>query len=369
MLFETNPVPRVTVVMAVYNAAQFLEEAIASILSQSWRDFELIVVDDASTDGSSALLDRFDDPRIRVIHHTSNQGASLSRNDALAAARGEFIAIMDADDVCAPNRLQRQIEYLEAHPAAGLVGCAVYDNIDATGAVLYTSRLPEDNETIQRSIQRRWCFLHSSIVFRRSLGAAAGGYRAAFEPAEDHDFVLRILERTEAHNLSEPLVTYRLNHNGLTVVGHQYVDELRSILIGLAGRRRRGEPENLDAEMPRILALKQKRRAVRGLAGIVQRLRDSLYAAHRYYGFGCRELCAGQMERARRCYIQSLRTNGLFIKSWIGLVLSLLPWVAYRLRFLFRSSMQQHHETVGSRSVADNDSSRLTSVVHGTAAH
>jgi glycosyltransferase involved in cell wall biosynthesis len=359
--------PRVTVVMAVYNAAQFLEEAVASVLSQSWRDFELIVVDDASTDGSAAVLDRFDDPRIRVIRHSSNQGASSSRNDALAAAQGEYIAIMDADDVCAPNRLARQVEYLNTHAAVGLVGCAVYDNIDVAGSVLYTSRLPEDNKAIQQAIMARWCFLHSSIMFRRSLCEAAGGYRSAFEPAEDHDFVLRLLERTQAHNLGEPLVTYRLNHNGLTVVGHQYVDELRRMLIRLALRRRSGQPENFEEEMPRVLALKQKRKAARGVAGAVQRLRDSLYAANRYYGFGCREVCAGQLERARRCYAQSLRTNALFVKSWIGLVLSLMPFLAGRMRFLFRSSMQQENEAVWSRPRLDRDASRIVPAVRGTA--
>ena len=101
--------PRVTVVMAVYNAAQFLREAIASVLSQTYTDFELIVVDDASTDDSSAILRSYNDPRIRIIRHQTNLGASLSRNDALAAARGELIAIMDADDVCAPTRIERHV--------------------------------------------------------------------------------------------------------------------------------------------------------------------------------------------------------------------------------------------------------------------
>lgn len=359
--------PRVTVVMAVYNGAQFLEEAIASVLSQTWRDFELIVVDDASTDGSAAILDKVEDSRVRIIRHSVNAGASLSRNDALVVARGEYIAIMDADDICAPERLARQVEFLDVHPPAGLVGCAVYDNIDANGAVLYTSFLPDDNEKIQRSLLQRWCFLHSSIMFRKSLYQAVGGYRTAFEPAEDHDFVLRLAEKAQAHNVDERLVTYRLNHNGLTVAGHQYVDELRSILIELARRRRAGLPENLDAEMPRVLALKQKRKSARGFAGIVQSLRDSLYAANRYYGFGCRELCAGQMERARRCYLQSIRTNSLFIKSWIGLALSLMPFIARRVRFLFRSSMQQQNDAEWSRSLVEQDSSHLAAVVHGTA--
>jgi glycosyltransferase involved in cell wall biosynthesis len=369
MSSEIKPMPRVSVVMAVYNAADYLGEAIASVLSQTWRDFELIVVDDASTDSSSAILDRVADPRLRVLRHVSNLGASLSRNDAIAAARGEYIAIMDADDICAPDRLARQVEYLDAHPAAGLVGCAVYDNIDARGAVLYTSLLPADNETIQNALMERWCFLHSSILFRKSLVASTGGYRTAFEPAEDHDFVLRVAEKAELANLSEPLVTYRLNHNGLTVVGHQYVDELRSILIELARRRRAGVPEDLDAEMPRVLALKQKRRSARGMAGLFQKLRDSLYAANRYYGFGCRELCAGRMERARRCYLQSLRTNALFVKTWIGLALSLLPFLARHLRFLFRSSMQQQNDSAWSRGTSVEKPGLATNIAHGRVAH
>ena len=357
--------PRVTVVMAVYNAAPFVEQAIASVLSQTWSDFELVVVDDASTDGSLALAQSFDDPRIRLIRHERNKGASQSRNDALAAAQGELIAVMDADDVCAPTRLERQVEFLDAHPSVGLVGCGVYDNIDAGGAVLYTSFLPEDNESIQRALMERWCFLHSSIMFRKS--AAAGGYRTPFEPVEDHDFILRIVEHAEARNIGERLVAYRLNHNGLTVFGHQYIEELRGFVIRMARRRRSGQGENIEAELPRILALKQKRKTAQGLAGVMQKWRDSLYAANRYYGFGCRELCAGQMARARRCYLQSLRTDKLFVKSWIGLVLTLMPFVARRVRFVFRSSMQQHHDPGWSRRPSDaRESKRAASVVHGT---
>src|ERR1700755_3473362 len=100
----TAATPRVTVVMAVYNAAQFLREAVASVLDQTYCDFELIVVDDSSSDDSLSILETFEDPRMRIIRHQTNIGAALSRNDALVAARGEFVAIMDADDVCARTR-------------------------------------------------------------------------------------------------------------------------------------------------------------------------------------------------------------------------------------------------------------------------
>jgi glycosyltransferase involved in cell wall biosynthesis len=344
MSLETPAMPRLTVVMAVYNAAQYLREAVVSVCAQTYRDFELIAVDDSSSDDSLAILQTFADPRIRIIRHQTNMGAAVSRNDALAAARGEFVAIMDADDVCAPTRLERQVAFLDANPLVGLVGCGVYDNIDASGAVLYTSYLPEDDETIQRTLVERWCFLHPSIMFRRTLYERVGGYRDVLEPAEDHDFILRILEHCQAHNLDERLVSYRMNPKGVSVLAHQYINEFGDAAMRLAQRRRSGQPENLDAEMARLLELKRKRKAPRGLAGFAQTWRDSAYAANRYYGLGCRELCAGRLERARRCFVRSLRTNVLFVKSWIGIGLSLVPFAASRLKFVFRSAMQQYND-------------------------
>jgi Glycosyl transferase family 2 len=338
-----NEVPRVTVVMAMYNAAQFLREAVASVLAQTYRDFELIVVDDSSSDDSISILQSFDDPRIRSIRHQTNGGAASSRNDALAAARGELVAVMDADDVCVPTRLERQVAFLDANPRVGLVGCGVYDNIDAESAVLHTSYLPERNEAIQRDLMERWCFLHSSIMFRRTLYETVGGYVGEFEPAEDHDFVLRILEHCEAHNLYERLVSYRLNPKGLSVMGHQYINQVRSAAIRLAQRRRAGQPEDREGEISRIRELKRTRSPQRGLVGVMQAVRDSFCAASRYYGFGCLELCAGHLKTARRCFVYSVQTNGLFVKSWIGIGLSLMPLVADQLKVVFRSSMQQHN--------------------------
>jgi len=326
--------------MALYNGATFLREAIDSVIAQTYRDFELIVVDDSSTDESLSILESYSDPRIRIIKHHSNAGAALSRNDALSIALGEFVAIFDADDICASTRLERQVSFLDANPTVGLVGCGVYNNIDVSGAVLYTSYLPENNETIQRTLLERWCFLHPSIMFRKAIQETVGGYRKVFEPAEDHDFILRILEHCKAHNLSEGLVRYRLNPSGLSVVGHQYINELGQAAIRLAKRRRRGQAEDLDAEMGCLLDLKGRRKSYHGLSGALQRWRDSLYAADRYYGFGCRELCVGQYGPSRRCFARSLRTNGLFLKSWIGIVLTFVPFAATRLRFVYRSSMR-----------------------------
>jgi hypothetical protein len=181
-------------------------------------------------------------------------------------------------------------------------------------------------------------------MFRTKLYQQVGGYRKVFEPAEDHDFILRILEHCEGHNLYEPLVSYRLNPNGLTVNGHQYIEELRDAAMRLARRRRSGQSEDLESEISLLHQLKRRRKAPGGLAGTWQVRRDSFYAANRYYGLGCRELCAGRLENARRCFLRSLRTNALFAKSWIGAVLSILPFAASRSKFLFRTSMRLNEE-------------------------
>jgi hypothetical protein len=242
----------------------------------------------------------------------------------------------------------------------------VYDNIDASGEVLYTSYLPEDNETIQQTLVERWCFLHPSIMFRRALHESVGGYRKEFEVAEDHDFILRVLEHCQAHNLYERLVSYRLNPKGLSVISHQYINELGDAAMRLARRRRSGQPEDLDAEMARLLELKQRRRAAGGLGGTIQKWRDSLYAANRYYGFGCRELCMGHLETAHRCFVRSLRTNGFFVKSWFGIALSLMPFAASRLKFVFQSSMQQCNELGRLRPSVNGHAGHIATIVNNT---
>lgn len=326
--------------MAVFNAAPFLRESIGSILAQTYRDFELIAVDDASSDDSLSVLKTFDDPRIRLVSHEGNKGASISRNEAISMARGEFIAIMDADDICTSTRLERQVEFLDSHFNVGVVGCGVYETVDITGEVLHTSRLPIDNNEIQQELIHQWCFLHSSIVFRKALFEIAGGYTQAFEPVEDHDFVLRLLEHCEAHNLREALVSYRFNPTGLSVRGRGYIETLRSSAILLAQRRRSGSLEDREATISCILEIKKGHRTSRGLAGVIEKLSRSFDAAGRYYAIGCLELCADRLGTARRCFWRSVSANRFFVKSWMGIGLSFMPFVAERVKFFFRTSMQ-----------------------------
>ena len=115
-------VPRLSVILPVYNGSAFLAEAMESVLNQTFRDFELLVIDDASTDGSAAVAEQFGDPRVRVIRQEANRRLPATLNHGLDLARGEWVARMDADDICHPQRFARQVAFLEAHPDHGVVG-------------------------------------------------------------------------------------------------------------------------------------------------------------------------------------------------------------------------------------------------------
>lgn len=205
----TTAVPRVSVILPVYNGAEYLREAVDSILTQTYPDFELIAMNDGSSDGTAAILDAVRDPRVRVIHQ-ENLGLALTLNKGIGLARGEFIARQDADDISRPERLARQVEYLDAHPACGLLGTWSVIQEDRTP----TSRQhkhPCSNGELQFRLLFDSFFVHSSVMIRRTALDRAGLYPTDPErnPPEDFDLWLRIAQEHELANLPEPLLVYR----------------------------------------------------------------------------------------------------------------------------------------------------------------
>ncbi len=200
--------PAVSVLMGVHNGAPWVARAVESVLGQTLPDLELIVVDDGSTDATPALLAAVRDPRL-LVERQARAGLTLALNRALARARAPLIARLDADDTALPVRLERQLAFLVAHPEIGLLGSAarVVDEHDQEMTVI---RPPEDDGAIRRALIRRNPFVHSSIMLRRALAAAAGGYDPSFEVAQDYDLWLRLAPLTAMANLAEPLVTRRL---------------------------------------------------------------------------------------------------------------------------------------------------------------
>jgi len=251
--------PSVSVVMSVRNGARFLPEAVESILGQSLADLEFVIVDDASTDDTPRLLERFSDPRVRVMRNDRRLGLATSLNRAMAEAQAEYIARMDADDISDPDRLARQVAFLEQHPGVGLLGTAAME-IDERGRILGLLERPVGAEEIRAcAFERGNPFVHGSVVFRARLLQAVGGYDPRFPAAQDYDFFLRVLERFEADNLPQAL--YRLRRHPASLSATRVVQQAACAHLArkMSRARRagvdpdRGEmAERLDMDFRRI---------------------------------------------------------------------------------------------------------------------
>jgi len=209
--------PAVAVLMSVHNGAPWVREAIASVLTQTERDLELIVVDDGSTDDTPAVVTGIaaGDRRMRVVRQ-AHAGLTRALNRALALATAPLVARLDADDIARPERVALQRAFLDAHADVGLLGTACRE-VDASGRELRVISPPTDDAAIRRALIRRNPFVHSSVMFRRALAAAAGGYDESLAVAQDYDFWMRLSRATRLANLAEPLVTRRLVPGRVTV--------------------------------------------------------------------------------------------------------------------------------------------------------
>lgn len=207
------PVPAISVAMSVYNGAPFLPAAIESILGQSFGDFEFLILDDGSRDGSLAIAQGYAaaDARIRIIHR-ENRGLIVSLNELLTAARAPIIARMDADDIAMPDRFAQQIAFLTANPDYGVVG-SMRVNIDEQGAVMAQGgpAYATDHAAFIAGIGSGSLLCHSAVMMRKNLAQSVGGYHAAFKHCEDLDLWLRMANITQICSLPEPLIHYRLS--------------------------------------------------------------------------------------------------------------------------------------------------------------
>ncbi|MCB2425872.1 glycosyltransferase [Methylophaga pinxianii] len=202
--------PLVSVVMAVFNGGSYLPEAIESILNQTYKEFEFIIINDGSTDDSEKIINHYKntDSRIRVISR-ENKGLVNSLNEGIAIAQSEFIARMDADDVSLPERLSIQYDFLSKSKEVVCVGSDPII-IDDDGDEITRLFTPPDNDRIQELLLSGHCPLeHPTVMFRKSIANSAGNYRKEFEMAEDYDLWLRIGEIGKLANISLPLLKYR----------------------------------------------------------------------------------------------------------------------------------------------------------------
>ena len=231
--------PALSVAMSVHNAGRYLNEAILSILRQSFEDFEFLILDDGSTDDSVALARAHAarDSRIRVIAR-ENRGLIASLNQLLDEARAPLVARMDADDRCRSDRFALQMAFLGRNPDHGVIG-ANCSYIGPDGAPLSRPPLVRalTHEALLAAFESRPTINHNAVIYSRDLARAVGGYRAAFAHAEDYDLWLRLSQVTKLANLPDPLVEYRIYPEQ---VSHRHlIEQTRNCALAWLAHRER----------------------------------------------------------------------------------------------------------------------------------
>ncbi len=204
--------PKVTVLMPVYNNELYVYEAVSSILNQTFGDFELLIVDDGSTDASASVIEAFQDPRIRLVRSEMNEGLVAALNKGLALAEGEYIARMDSDDIALPERLEKQVALLDQRADIGLCGT----QLKLMNADIWFSH-PTEPEQIRCKLLFNCCINHPTVMFRRELMLANGLWYDAFaKHAEDYELWTRMAQLMRLANLDEPLLLYRMHEEQVT---------------------------------------------------------------------------------------------------------------------------------------------------------
>ncbi|QDW27626.1 glycosyltransferase family 2 protein [Pedobacter sp. KBS0701] len=208
--------PKITVFMAAYNQADFIQQSINSVLTQSFSDFELIIVNDGSIDNTTTIVESFNDNRIRLVHNDGNKGLIYTRNRLLTLAQGEYIAILDGDDIAYQDRLKLQYNFLLANPEVVLCGghaAIINEHGNKTGDKL---RVPVNN-TVDLFMLFGNPFVNSTTMFKTSVFTELNGYQN-YTISEDFDLFIRMAEKYKVANLDETLVDYRVHSNNTSTL-------------------------------------------------------------------------------------------------------------------------------------------------------
>lgn len=233
---EGKAAPLLSVILPAYNAEAFLEQAVQSVLQQSFNNFELIIIDDGSSDRTPGILGKIGDRRLRVIRHERNVGLISGLNEGLDASTGKYIARMDADDVCEPSRFLRQIECLEACPEVGVLGTAVRI-IDEQGRPSATFVMPLSSTDVEWSMPMLCPIAHPSVMMRADLVKREGGYSAAAVHAEDYELWHRLSRQMRVANLREPLLRLRKHSASVTsTLRQKHLDAAAAVSKGVVDR-------------------------------------------------------------------------------------------------------------------------------------
>lgn len=199
--------PLISVIMSTYNEEKYIETSLKSLLNQTFQDFEIIIVDDASTDNTRQLIQGLGDERIHLICNEENQGLTKNLNRALKYTKGKYIARMDGDDIALRERFEKQYQYMEKHPQTMLVSC--YTKSFGDSDLIFA--LPDDSEILRVRMLVRPVYAHPGFMMRRELVEAGYRYNEEYRTAQDYEFASRVAEKNKIGLVPEVLLLYRVH--------------------------------------------------------------------------------------------------------------------------------------------------------------
>lgn len=202
----------ITVFIPLYNAENYIKKTIQSVLNQTYKNFEILIINDASTDQSVSIVESFSDDRIRLIHNDTNKGICYTRQRGVIEARGKYIAILDADDIAMPNRLEKQFAFLEKNPEIAVCGSDAYFIDENDQPINHKHDINFDSKIIKIENLFANQFINSSALIRKKCIIEVGNYSMKY--CEDYDLFVKITEKFETTNLDEKLVCYRMHSKG-----------------------------------------------------------------------------------------------------------------------------------------------------------
>ena len=294
--------PKVSVIMSVYNGEKHLREAIDSILNQTLKDFEFIIVNDGSTDRTSEILQSYHDSRIKITSNKENIGLTKSLNKALKLAKGEYIARQDADDISLPERLEREVSFLDKNKDVGLLGSS-WHTINTDGKKTGISK-----STSGRHAVHFMC--HGTTLIRKNCLEEIGLYREIFGYAQDYDLWLRIADKFEVRNISKPLYKLRVYRNSISLSKKLQQDLYASLAIEMAEERRKIGKDRLSIvdEEEAIRIVNERLR----VSGIKRRK----VLSHNYMTWSQAAFALDEYRKAFNYGIASLRQYMLNHQAW-----------------------------------------------------
>ena len=237
--------PKVTALMSVYNGEKYLNEAIDSILTQTFKDFEFLIVNDGSTDKTAEILKSYKDPRIKIINNEKNIGLTKSLNKGLKLATGKYIARQDADDISMTNRLIKQVNFLDRNLDVAIVGTN-YFRINDKGDIVQEINRKRKDIDIKNNLSKGNQLGHGTLMFSKNCVEKIGFYRESFKYAQDYDFVLRFSDKYKLANIPELLYKWRINSHSVSVSKKIIQDRYAKLALKLFNERKKNGYDRLE---------------------------------------------------------------------------------------------------------------------------